>query len=41
MPDHVSIDLWHAALLMPILWTLAGCLYAGVRLERWRNRHDR
>jgi hypothetical protein len=34
MPHGMSIDYWHAALLMPILWTLAGCIYAGMRLER-------
>ncbi len=38
MTSHeVPIDLWHAALLMPIIWTFAACFYAGIRWERSRR----
>ncbi len=33
----VPIDIWHAALLMPIIWTFAAFFYAGMRWERARR----
>ena len=38
MPHGVTIDLWHAALLMPIIWTFAAFFYAGIRWERLVRR---
>ena len=41
MPHGIPIDLWHAALLMPIIWTMVGFFYAGRRWERSITRRDR